>query len=68
MIQGIEMECVVITLLAFLNPPIDWLAAVIPNSRDLGILAKIGSVVHGKECSYSSVVDHSFNMLCLVRS
>ena len=68
MIQDIEMECVVITLLAFLNPPIDWLAAVIPNRRDLGILPQIGCVVHNKEYSYSSIVDDSFNMLFRVRN
>ena len=35
MIQGIEMERVVVTLLAFLNPPIDWvpMGVILRNRR-----------------------------------
>ena len=38
---------------------------MIPNVGDLGIFAQIGCVVHNKECSQSSIVDDSFNMLFL---
>ena len=44
------------------------LAAVILNSRDLGTLAQIGCVVHNKECSQSSIMDNSFNMVFRVRN
>jgi hypothetical protein len=39
-----------------------------PYSGDLDILAQVGSVIHNKECSQSSIVDDSFNMLFLVRN
>jgi hypothetical protein len=103
MIQGIEMERVVVTLLVFLDPPIDWvpmvsipiyfehrgtaytvrtapvschtiiieapaLAAVMLNSRDLGILAQIGCVVHNKVCPQPPIADDSFNRHFLVRN
>jgi hypothetical protein len=44
------------------------LAAVMPDSRDLGILAQVGCVVHNKEYSYSSTVDDSFNVVFPVRN
>jgi hypothetical protein len=44
------------------------LAAVMPNSRDFGILAQIGCVVHNKKCSQSSIVDDSFNILFLIKN
>jgi hypothetical protein len=44
------------------------LAAVMPDNRDLGILAQVGCMVHNKECSYSSTVDDSFNVVFPVRN
>jgi hypothetical protein len=37
MVKGVEMERVVVTLLAFLNPPIDWVSiGVVPRNRRWG--------------------------------
>jgi hypothetical protein len=44
------------------------LAAVMPDSRDLGILTQVGCVVYNKEYSYSSIVDDSFNVVFPVRN
>ena len=61
------MERVVATLLAFLIET-PALTAVVPNGRDLRIFAQVSCVVHNKECSYSSIVDDSFNMLFLIKN
>jgi hypothetical protein len=46
MIQGIEMERVVITLLAFLNPPIDWVPmGVILRNRRWGSMDELVKLV-----------------------
>jgi hypothetical protein len=44
------------------------LAAVMSDSRDLRILAQVNCVVYNKECSYSSTVDDSFNVVFPVRN
>ena len=41
------------------------LAAMMRYSRDFGILAQIGCVIYHKECSQSSIVDDSLNMISL---
>jgi hypothetical protein len=44
------------------------LATVMPNGKYLGILARVGCVVYNKECSHSSTVDDSFNVVFLIRN
>jgi hypothetical protein len=41
------------------------LAVMMLNSRDFGILTRIGYVVYSRECLQSSIVDDSFNMFSL---
>jgi hypothetical protein len=81
MLKGIEMERVVVTLLAFLNPPIDWfpMSVILLSSRrrrsppcmpirgDIRILTQVGCMAHNKECSDSSAAGDSFNMSFLIR-
>jgi hypothetical protein len=46
MIKDVEMKRVVITLLAFFNPPIDWVSmGVILRNRRWGIIDKLLKLV-----------------------
>jgi hypothetical protein len=44
------------------------LAAMMPDNKDLRILAQVNCVVHNKECSYFSTINNSFNMVFPVRN